>query len=100
MIANKIVPCLALIQIAFADTNGLRRDSISYYDGSWEVSEIDSLAKSIKYESSHGIKINYLHDDKWRLTNKTITDKNDTLRSERYIWENGRLVKTIFNGEE
>ncbi|MDR0516738.1 MAG: hypothetical protein LBH25_06785 [Fibromonadaceae bacterium] len=80
--------------------NGLRKDSSFYYNGYWEVSEIDSLAKSNKYESSYGIKINYLHDNKWRLTDKTITDKNDTLSSERYIWKNGRLAKTIFNGTE
>jgi hypothetical protein len=78
-----------------------RRDSSFYWDGSWEVMEIDSLARSVRSRTSLGMKIERLHDQQWRLTNKTMVGKdNDTLVSEQYVWENGRLVKMIENGLE
>jgi len=81
--------------------NGLRKDSSFYFDGRWRVTEKDDLAKTIKYKSSLGIKITRLHDEKWHLTNKLITDENsDTLVSEQYIWKVGKLVKMIENGME
>jgi hypothetical protein len=80
--------------------HGLRKDSSFYYNGYWEVMERDEIAKTVKSETSLGVKIVSLHDDKWRVTNKTITDKNDTLVSEQYIWKNGRLIKMIQDGLE
>jgi hypothetical protein len=81
--------------------NGIRRDSIFYHDGSWEMVETNDAERIIKSKTSFGTKIIRLHDTQWHLTNKTITDKNgDTLTSERYIWQNGRLVKMIQNGLE
>ncbi|MDR2978190.1 MAG: hypothetical protein LBU56_02030 [Rickettsiales bacterium] len=77
-----------------------RRDSSFYWDGYWEVFEFDSLARSVRSRTSLGMKIERLHDQQWRLTNSTMIKSNDTLTSEQYIWESGRLVKMFENGLE
>ncbi len=80
---------------------GLRRDSSFYWDGSWEVMETDEVDRTIKSKTSLGIKVVNLFDNKWRVTNKVMIDKNnDTIALEQYVWKNGRLAKTIFNGLE
>jgi hypothetical protein len=80
---------------------GLRRDSSFYWDGSWEVMEVDSLARSIKSRTSLGIKTENHYDNQWRITRKAMVDvNNDTLNSEQYFWKNSKLMKTIFNGVE
>jgi hypothetical protein len=79
---------------------GLRKDSSYYSNGSWDVMEKDDSTRTIKSETSQGVKIERKHDENWRLTNKIIIKNNDTIVSDKYYWENGRLIKTIIAGVE
>jgi hypothetical protein len=78
-----------------------RRDSSFYWDGYWEVMEIDSLARSVRSRTSLGHTTHAEHDNKWRLNKFSLVDKNnDTILTEQYFWKDGKLMKTIFNDVE
>jgi hypothetical protein len=81
--------------------NGFTKDSLFYYNGYWEVLETDERALTIKSRTSLGVTTVSSHDYKWRVTSNIMTNKyNDTITHDIYFWENGRLVKTIFDGME
>jgi len=81
--------------------NGLRRDSMFYYNGDWNVIETNEQTRTVKSMTSLGVNVVSLFDNQWRVTSRIMIDKNsDTLTSEQYVWKNGRLARTIFNGLE
>jgi hypothetical protein len=80
--------------------NGLRKDSSFYHSGYWEVMERDEIAKTVKSETSLGVKATAEYDAAWRINKYYLIDNNDTITTEQYIWKNGRLAKMIQNGLE
>jgi hypothetical protein len=62
--------------------------------------ERDELAKTVKSETSLGVKTTAEYDVAWRINKYYLIDSNDTITAEQYIWKNGRLAKMIQNGLE
>jgi len=86
--------------------NKVEKDSFYYDNGHWMVSESYRIKTETgesleiyKYRVDDGGDDITIRDGQGRVTNKmSISKNNDTLRHERYFWEKGRLVKTIFKG--
>jgi hypothetical protein len=81
--------------------NKFRRDSTVYPNGDWRVFEIDNISMETSEITSWGAKSLRKYDEKKRITEVYhINEKGDTLISEQYFWENGKLAKTRIDGVE
>jgi len=78
--------------------NGIAYDSTFYPDyGDWEVTERPANASIFRHSS--GEKTEIFSDDQERIIGHFWISRNkDTIVSERYFWEKGKLSKTIFKG--
>jgi hypothetical protein len=78
---------------------GLRRDSIFYHSGYWEVFEMNEMSNETSLKVSSGARSLRRYDSEYRLMeNYLINGKGDTLISEQYEWKNGRLVRMVEDG--
>jgi hypothetical protein len=80
--------------------NGIVYDSTIYPDrGTWSVTE--RSAKATIRRHSLGERIELFNDKQGRITGHFyIVRNNDTIGSEQYFWEKGKLMKTIIYGVE
>jgi len=82
-------------------SNGLRRDSSFYWDGSWEVFDFEKSTNKMSLKNHSGsTSLRKYDSNDHLLENYLIDEKGDTLISEQYEWKNGRLVRMIENGME
>jgi hypothetical protein len=80
--------------------NGIGYDSTIYPNtGDWKVTERSAKATITRH--SGGERNEYFYDNQGRITSHFYIRANkDTMTSDRYFWEKGRLVKTVFDGVE
>jgi hypothetical protein len=80
------------------ERNRLRKDSSFYYNGYWEVFEFDDALRETRFRAASGVSSVSKYDVKDRLNEYYRMEGNDTLESQKYEWENGRLVRMTANG--
>jgi hypothetical protein len=80
------------------EKNKFRKDSSFYYDGYWEVFEFDDALRETRFRTASGVRSVSKYDIINRLKEYYRMEGNDTLESQKYEWENGRLVRMTANG--
>jgi hypothetical protein len=74
-------------------------DTIVYEDGRWEISERNEELNMFRSLDSRGISMLFLFDSQGRIETDIMLGRNGNIISlRRYIWKDGRLIQTIFDG--